>query len=41
VFLTTHYAVVIEELTARRIWRPGDDRTGQVIMRQTGATISP
>jgi putative ATP-dependent endonuclease of OLD family len=38
VFLTTHSAVVIRELAARQIWRAGDDGTGQVILRQAGAT---
>jgi putative ATP-dependent endonuclease of OLD family len=38
VFLTTHSAVVVRELAAQQIWRAGDDGTGQVILRQTGAT---
>ncbi len=39
VFLTTHSAVVVRELSAAQIWRAADDGSGQVIMTRTDGSV--
>lgn len=39
VFLTTHSAVVVRELSADQIWRAADDGSGRVIMSRTDGGV--
>lgn len=39
VFLTTHSAVVVRELSAGQLWRAADDGTGRVIMSRTEGSV--
>lgn len=39
VFLTTHSAVVVRELSAGQLWRAADDGTGRVVMSRTDSDV--